>query len=71
MAFARKVNTLVWDENASEWVPGREVILTKNSIACVAEPEGGVDKTAIRLNDGSTLRVNQTLDQILTFLNGA
>lgn len=71
MAFAVKVNTLVWDEAANDWVDAGQVIITKNSVAGVTEPAGAADKAAVRLNDGSTLRVNQTMDQILTFLNGA
>ena len=69
MAFAAKVNTLVWDDATSIWVDAGEVVVTKNSIAAAKVPEGSPTKTAVRLNDGSTIRVNQTLDQILLFLN--
>lgn len=67
MPFAAKINTLRWDGSA--WIDAGDVVVTKNSIAAATEPEGAADKTAVRLNDGTSLRVNQTLQQILDFLN--
>ena len=69
MPFAKKLNTLIFEESSQTWVPGAEVVVTKNSLSAVVEPASAVGKTAIRLNDGSSIRVNATLDQILDFLN--
>lgn len=67
MAYAKKIQTLTNDGNG--WVNGPDVVVTKNSIAAAVEPDSAVGKTAVRLNDGTSIRVNQTIDQILAFLN--
>ena len=69
MAFAARVNTLVFDENTQTWIDDGDVVVTKNSISLAKEPDSAPGKTAVRLNDGSTIRVNQTEQQILDFLN--
>lgn len=69
MPFAKKVQTLIYDEGSSAWINGSQVVITKNSIAAAVEPASAIDKTSVMLNDGSTLRVNQTLQQIEDFLN--
>ena len=69
MPFAAKVNTLIFNEDTQTWEDGPQVVVTKNSIAAASEPDSALGKTAVRLNDGTTIRVNQTVQQILDFLN--
>lgn len=72
MPFATKINTLIWVQEGEEpgaWVAGPQVVVTKNSVTAAVEPESAAGKTAIRLNDGSSIRVNATLQQIEDFLN--
>lgn len=69
MPFAQKVNTLIWNEVAEVWEAGPQVVVTKNSVTAAVEPESAVGKTSVRLNDGSSIRINATLQQIEDFLN--
>lgn len=69
MPFAIKVNTLIYDNEGETWNAGPQVVVTKNSIAAAVEPESAAGKTSVRLTDGTSIRVNATLQQIEDFLN--
>ena len=66
MAFAVTVSTLIRKD--AQWVEGPEVLLTKNSFSHAQVVEG---MSCVQMNDGATIFVNQTVQQMEDFLNGA